>query len=251
MDPAEFYDSLAEQYHKIFAGDWWRIAERQGQVISAILAQHGVEPPKSVLDCTCGIGTQALPLAQRGFRVTGTDLSEHAVRRARREADERGIDIRLHAADVRRVADVVNEQFDAVISFDNSLPHLLTDDDLTQALVSARECLRPDGIFAASIRDYDALVRDQVHGVMPRIHDGRISGQAWTWSDDYRTIEITVFVIEGERANVLSTTYRALRRQELTDALQAVGFQDIRWLDPETSGFYQPVVTAHRTTESA
>ena len=32
-------------------------------------------PPASVLDCTCGIGTQALPLAALGYRVTGTDAT--------------------------------------------------------------------------------------------------------------------------------------------------------------------------------
>ncbi|MFC0108631.1 class I SAM-dependent DNA methyltransferase [Kibdelosporangium aridum] len=248
MNPADFYDSLAEHYHKIFAGDWWSIAEWQGRTITALLARHGIEPPRSLLDCTCGIGTQALPLAQIGFQVTGTDLSERAIERARRAADERGIGIRLHATDVRRVSEAVHDRFDAVISFDNSLPHLLSDEDLAKALGSIRDCLRPGGVFLASIRDYDALVRDRVTGVMPRIYDGWLSGQAWTWSEDYRTVEITVFVIEGERAEVLSTTYRALRRHELTDALLAAGFQDIEWQDPETSGFYQPVVTARGAT---
>jgi glycine/sarcosine N-methyltransferase len=43
------------------------------------------------------------------------------------------------------------------------------------------------------------------------------------------------------------TTYRALSRAVLSDALGAAGFQDITWQMPEQSGFYQPVVSARAT----
>jgi hypothetical protein len=48
----------------------------------------------------------------------------------------------------------------------------------------------------------------------------------------------------GWSATVRSTTYRALRRAELTAALTASGFADVAWLSPEESGYYQPVVAA-------
>jgi hypothetical protein len=40
------------------------------------------------------------------------------------------------------------------------------------------------------------------------------------------------------------TEYRALLRGELTSALQTAGLEQIRWHEPEVSGYYQPVVTA-------
>jgi 2-polyprenyl-3-methyl-5-hydroxy-6-metoxy-1,4-benzoquinol methylase len=55
------------------------------------------------LDCTCGIGTQALPLARLGYRVTGTDISPAAVKRARAEATMRGLDADFKVSDVRDV----------------------------------------------------------------------------------------------------------------------------------------------------
>ena len=54
-----FYDGLANEYHLIF-GHWWSAAQSQGGIISMLLAAEGVDPPSEVLDCTCGIGTQAL-----------------------------------------------------------------------------------------------------------------------------------------------------------------------------------------------
>jgi methylase of polypeptide subunit release factors len=48
-------------------------------------------PPYRVLDAAVGIGTQALGLAAQGFRVTGSDISLAAVKRAGEEAGRRGL----------------------------------------------------------------------------------------------------------------------------------------------------------------
>lgn len=249
MAPArEFYDDLAADYHLMF-GDWWASATWQGQVLAELLHRGGIDPPADVYDCTCGIGTQALSLAAQGFRVHGSDLSAAAVARARAQARERGIDVDLDVADVRALP---ARRCDAVVSFDNSLPHLLTDADLAAALRSIRGCLDTGGLFLASIRDYDAILRDGRTGVAPVLHgtggERRIVGQAWRWAADRRTVEITVFILrpaeDGWRATVGSTTYRALRRTELTALLDAAAFGDIGWLSPEESGYYQPVVVA-------
>lgn len=250
-DPRSFYDTLAADYHLLF-GDWWTSAQRQGDVLGGLLRRHGVHPPARVLDCTCGIGTQALPLARQGYRVVGSDISQHAVERARSEARMRDIDVQLITADVRRVADVAGQGFDTVISTDNSLPHLLTDNDLAEALASIRRCLQPGGLLMASTRDYDALVRDRVAGVVPTEHDvdGQrwIVGQAWTWAADHKTVQISLFLLvqqeRGWTTEVLTTTYRALLRSELTTALIAAGFEDVHWIHPDESGYYQQIVTA-------
>jgi hypothetical protein len=246
--PREFYDDLAADYHLMFR-DWWASATWQGGVLTGLLHRFGIDPPATVYDCTCGIGTQALPLAAAGFRVTGTDVSEAAVERARAEAGDRGLDVELAVADVRSLP---ARPADVVVSFDNSLPHLLTDADLAAAVRSVRACLDVGSPFFASIRDYDAILRDGTTGVGPVRHGSgagrRIVGQAWEWAADRRTVEIDIFVIRpgagGWTAAVRSTTYRALRRDELTAALRAGGFGEVMWLMPEESGYYQPVMVA-------
>lgn len=76
----EFYDELAPVYHLIFHDREATIA-RQREIISRLL------PPSSeigpILDCACGIGTQALGLASAGFAIEGTDLSSAVVERQR------------------------------------------------------------------------------------------------------------------------------------------------------------------------
>ena len=86
--------------------------------------------PWSVLDCSCGIGTQAIGLALHGHRVHATDLSPVSVDCARRESIEFGVDITFGVADFRKLDETISDTFDAVISCDNSFAHCLNDDDL-------------------------------------------------------------------------------------------------------------------------
>lgn len=158
MDIAAFYDALAPSYD-LFYEDWEAAIERQGEQLDAVLRRalgHG--PPGTVLDAACGIGTQALGLAELGWRVAGSDVSEAALERARREAAARGLDLELSRADLRHVHDHHGRTFDAVLACDNSLPHLLTDDELRCALVQMRRATAPGGVALVSMRDYRALV---------------------------------------------------------------------------------------------
>lgn len=247
VEPREFYDSLAGDYDRMFA-DWWTSARGQGDVLDRLFRAHGHAPGATVLDCTCGIGTQALPLAALGYRVTGSDLSPGAVERARAEAERRGIRLTLGVSDVRALD---AGRFDVVLSGDNSLPHLRTDPDLAAALAAIHRSVRPGGLFVASVRDYDALARDRVTGVMPTAHeqDGgrRVVGQAWTWSDDMRTVTFDLFMLDQHGADwhttVRTTTYRAWRRAELTHAIESAGFTDVTWHEAADSGYHQPIVT--------
>ena len=251
--PEDFYDDLAPDYHLLFS-DWWSAALQHAEVISGLLSEHGVAVEGSrLLDCTCGIGTQALPLAALGYDVTATDISPRSIDRARAEAERRNLRLRLAVADVRRVDEATEGPFDAAISCDNALPHLLTSADLNRAIRSIRACLRDGAVFVASIRDYDTLAESRpagtpisLHGA-PRARYG--TGQAWAWSDDGNEVNITLFILaespdQAWHASARETTYRALRRKTFTAALRSNGFATVKWLMPYQSGYYQPVVIA-------
>src|SRR5262245_39505184 len=94
MDTAESYDKLAVHYHLIFE-NWETSMERQAATLSSVLHRSGLAATARILDCACGIGTQALGLAKLGFQVSGCDLSPLAVERARLEASQRGLNIQF------------------------------------------------------------------------------------------------------------------------------------------------------------
>jgi hypothetical protein len=53
--------------------------------------------------------------------------------------------------------------------------------------------------------------------------------------------------LESERewtAHHFVSEYRCLLRDEVSAALATSGFEDIRWLMPRETGFYQPIVLA-------
>jgi glycine/sarcosine N-methyltransferase len=246
-----FYDQLAGDYHLIFA-DWRAAVDRQGEQLDRLIRARLGPPPLTVLDCTCGIGTQAIGLARRGYHVHATDLSPAAVDRARREATAFGVAVTWGVADVRRLDRQVAGAFDVVLSCDNSLPHLLTDEDLGLAARAMRSKLRPGGLLVVSIRDYDQLVEERPRATTPGLLDGpdgrRVYFQLWEWNSDGTRYRLHLFILK-ETAGQWQTThaateYRALRRDELSAALRDAGFTDPRWHPPAESGYYQPIVTA-------
>src|SRR3954470_23259952 len=85
----DFYDRLAPLYDLIFP-DWDASIERPAGAIAGIIHERWGAGARSVLDLACGIGTQSIGLARRGFAVTASDLSAGAVERARAEAQRRG-----------------------------------------------------------------------------------------------------------------------------------------------------------------
>ena len=247
----EFYDDLTSKYHLIFE-DWDASIANQAAALAPILVREcGGATPLKILDCACGIGTQALGLAKAGFRVTGSDFSPRAIERAHVEAAARNLDLRLHVVDMLHLEAVPETGFDAVICMDNALPHFLCEEDISKAVVEIRKKLRAGGIFVASIRDYDQLIEERPVVQGPSLFSDagrrRIVFQLWDWMDERRYtfhLYITRETPAGWQTHHGVSTYRALLRDELTSVLKGAGFERARWILPAESGFYQPLVVA-------
>ena len=250
-DATGFYDDLAEHYHLIFE-DWGRSIERQAGVLGPLLENKLARGPLKILDCACGIGTQAIGIAQRGHTVVATDLSEAAVRRAACESRKLGLDIKFHVADMRDLSALPKSDFDAVLVGDNSLPHLLSDEDLSQALENISIRLKPEGVLLATIRDYDSLLSSRPSFQGPAFYSEketrRIVHQVWDW--DGNEYEVHLY-LTWNSASLWTTKhyasrYRAMTCAELTHGLESHGFKDIEWLMPEATTFYQPIVLGRK-----
>jgi len=205
-----------------------------------------------LLDCSCGIGTQAIGLARQGYFVTGSDLSPQAIWRAQREAETRRLTISFEVADMRSLATDVAGSFDVVVSIDNAISHLQDDHDLRRACTGMYLKMRPDGLLLISIRDYDLLLAEKPSCSQPMVfdHGARVVFQIWDWADHSNAYTVHQFILqclEGTwTTRHFSTEYRALRQSEASSILAACGFSEITWHAPEHSGFYQPIVSARK-----
>jgi SAM-dependent methyltransferase len=246
-----FYDALAPDYHRIFA-DWDVSMAHQAAVLGALVREDLGPGPQRVLDCSCGIGTQAIGLALAGHRVVGSDLSPVAAARATQEAAARGAVLPAAAADMRRLP-FAPDVFDVVVCADNSLAHLLTAPDVEAALAGMRRVLRDGGLLVLTLRDYDEIRRTRPGAPPPQVSetsDGRvITFQLWHWHEDGERYDQEYFQLaENDRddwaVRVRRTTSWALTRSQVTEFVTSAGFVDMRWHEPASSGFYQPVLTA-------
>jgi SAM-dependent methyltransferase len=249
-----FYDDLAGRYHLVYP-DWEAAIERQGQALSELMERALGAGRRRVLDCACGIGTQAIGLARRGHRVAGADLSVTAVRRAAREARERDVRLAAVGSDMRAIP-FRDGTFDVVVCADNALPHLLTGGDMDTALTGMRRALRPGGLLIVSTRDYDADRPARPQWRPPLAVEtpaGRaITFHLWHWHPDAERYDVELFQLlprgsgrgDDWDVHVVRATYWAIGREQVTERVAAAGFRDIAWLDPAESGFFQPVLTA-------
>ncbi|MDR3773771.1 MAG: methyltransferase domain-containing protein [Terracidiphilus sp.] len=255
----KFYEELADYYHLIFE-DWDSSIKRQAGVMNNLLIPETSGKPLRILDCACGIGTQSIGLAMLGHQVVASDLCEAAVLRARTEAQRRGLTVTFHVSDMTSLREVTDSGFDVVVAMDNALPHL-SPGQLGQAAKAIASKLRSGGLFLANIRDYDALILERPRVQAPAFYGApgnrRIVHQVWDWdayagegSGHVLHVYITVESEEGWKSHHFVSTYRCLLRQELSEALSAAGFEDVRWLMPAETGSYQPMVWARLSPSS-
>jgi SAM-dependent methyltransferase len=247
---SEFYDELAPFYHLIFA-DWDASIRRQGDQLTKLIDARWPSA-RRVLDVACGIGTQSIALAQRNYIVVGSDISEEALRRARLEAQKRRLMIAFSLGDMREAHARHGQVFDVVVCADNSIAHLLTDEEIALALRQMHDCLQPGGGCVITLRDYDALRAAGRGMLVPYpLHEAggkrRLLFQQLDLRGDYCSVRFCV-VEEDPKArtaevHVMKTHTHAISVSKLCELMRAAGFTAVERLD---DAFYQPVVTGTR-----
>ncbi len=139
---------------------WTGFAHRVGPLIAEFYANTDVgEVNRAVLDLCCGTGQLALHFLERGYRVTGLDLSEHMLQYARENASayvESGQAefVRADAADFS-----LDQQFGLVASTFDALNHLLGQEALQACFRSVFAVLVEGGYFIFDLNTRAGLKR--------------------------------------------------------------------------------------------
>jgi len=249
VSPVAFYDALAPLYHLVYE-NWEAAIDRQGKALDSVIRSYLGAGSQRIRDIACGIGTQSLGLAALGHRLFSSDLSPAAVQRARREANTRGLSIDFGVADMRTRNTYSSPECDVVLCADNSLPHLLSDAEITDALRSFLAQLRRGGLCLISVRDYAVLEQGGVqlrqHGV--RIENGTrwLLFQLWEWDGSIYDLHFYFVADDGESpctTHVFRSSYYAVSIDHLMTLMRSAGFEQVCRIDDV---FFQPVIAARR-----
>lgn len=132
-----------------------------------------VRPPAGgrVLDAPCGFGRHSLALARRGFDVTGVDLSETELGRAKERAQAAGLPLQLLKQDMRDME--FSGEFDLALNLFSSIGFFTDDED---RLLLDRFCtgLKPGGAFVLDTRNRDFVIHDVTPEETVRLPEGTV-----------------------------------------------------------------------------
>ncbi len=190
-----------------------------------------------VLDAACGTGMHAIALAQRGYLVVGTDLSPAMIAQAKQNALAAGTSLRFETMGFGAQAALLGEKsFDAVLCLGNSLPHLLTEEALDEALADFYRLLRPQGAVLIQNRNFDQVMQKRQREMEPQSVQKEM--QEWLFIRFYDFLENGLvrfnFLTLSRQANQpwkqdwQSSLLRPLLADELSKSLRQAGFSDIQ-----------------------
>lgn len=227
LNSTEFYDRLARVFDVMT--DWETRLAHEMPFIRTILEEHRA---RSVLDAACGTGWHAITLVQEGYVAAGCDASPVMIERARANAVQTGTLVNFQVADFANL-NLFQEKFDALLCLGNSLPHLLSQADLVEALRHMLAQLNPGGVLILHNLNYDLRCKK-----MPRFFaaSGNVDTLVWRFADygpEFITFHTALFersMAEGTQAKVSwsvkvnSTLQRPLLQRDLDEALILAGF---------------------------
>lgn len=111
-----FAPEFRERQRKMWSsGDWPEVAKTIQPVADALVERIGVGEGDDVLDIGTGSGNVAIPAAQRGANVVGSDITPELFEAARGRATEAGVEVDWVEADAAELP-FEDDSFDTVLS---------------------------------------------------------------------------------------------------------------------------------------
>lgn len=135
--------------------------EQECDFIQACLKAYGPMQAKRLLDIGCGAGRHLKVLAQRGYQMTGLDLSPEMVAYVQEEAQDAKLNVQALIGDLRSL-DLAGP-FDAAFCFMDTFRFLLTNEDMISHLKAMANALVPGGLYLTDFwipRQWDQIGND-------------------------------------------------------------------------------------------
>ncbi|SHF72556.1 Methyltransferase domain-containing protein [Desulfofundulus australicus DSM 11792] len=202
--------------------------------------------PCTVLDLACGTGNTTLPLARRGYQVTGLDLSPSMINVASKKAIEQKLKVNFLTADMRSFE--LEKPVDLVICFHDGLNYLADYKDMEKTFRQVRKNLVDGGMFVFDLNTIQWLA-----GSTPDVTVIDEPEYTIIWRSRYYPanisweIELTAFIRKGEYYHKFIEQHReyGYTADQVRQALKTAGLKYLASYDAFSFNPVQPHSRRH------
>jgi SAM-dependent methyltransferase len=217
-------------YKTFFGEDYLRLYEpvltpdRTQREVDGIVNVLALPQGSSILDLCCGHGRHAIPLAQRGYQVTGQDLSEVFLREAEMAAQAQGVRVRWMLGDMRNIP--FEDEFDAAINIFTAFGYLENQYEDQKVLQQVSKALKPGGLFLLEMLHREGLIRHFSPHMIEHYPEGLIvlEERSFDLLTSRNEVKITMISLDGQRREY-SYSHRVYTLTELAQMLAVAGLQ--------------------------
>ncbi len=226
MSKKQWYEALFENYGEKYDNESFT----QGTMGECDFIEKELNFDRSlkILDVGCGTGRHAIELTKRGYLVTGIDLSESQLERARLKAREQGLTIDFQRHDARSL--LFENEFDtAIMLCEGGFPLMETDEMNYEILKSVTRSLKTNGTFIfTTLNGLFALY----HSVEEYCDNTAGEGNATYHSNTFdlmtfRDFNVTEFEDDLGNKKTLHCNERYYVPSEITWLLKSLGYRTI------------------------
>ncbi|MBL1214473.1 MAG: class I SAM-dependent methyltransferase [Ignavibacteriae bacterium] len=232
----QWYESLFENYAKKYDNESFT----KGTIGECDFIEQEINHNKQarILDIGCGTGRHSLELAKRGYSVTGVDLSESLIKRAKELAEKEKLKIDFQIQDARALT--FSNEFDlAIMICEGAFPLMETDEMNFQILQNATRSLKESG----------KLIFTTLNGLFPLFHSVKDflakASEAGNATYDQNTFDLMTFRdhnithIEDDLGNKkeLECNERYYVPSEITWLLKSLEFHNINIFGAKLGAF--------------
>ena len=174
---------------------------------------------KRIIDIGCGTGRHSIELARRGYRVTGIDLSESQLARAREKAAQQGLAIDFRKHDARDLP--FEGEFDlAIMLCEGGFPLMETDEMNYAILRGAARSLKAGG----------KLIFTTLNGLFPLFHSVKDFLDAASKDGNAKTADLSFDLMTFRERSVMQFEDDLGNKRELACNERYYVPSEITWL---------------------
>jgi SAM-dependent methyltransferase len=193
--------------------------------VERVLALTGREQGR-VLDLACGPGRHSVPLAKRGFAVTGVDHTPLYLEKARAFAEAEEVELELVHSDMRDF--VRPDKYDLALSLFTSFGYFEAPEDNQRVLENVFAGLRPGGEFIVDVHGKETLARVFEPTGSDELPEAGLLVQRRRIVEDWGRVECEWILIREGRTRTFRFRHWLYSGTELKAMLARAGFAEIR-----------------------